>query len=383
MTSAARIGASLALLARVTLVLLAAAALPLLPPPGPAAAHGADAPTATDYLVQVTGVTPAVDGLRVRAVEGGARLELANHSGRTIEVLGYSGEPYLEIRPDGVYENVRSPSVYQNRTLAADTAVPDDADPTAAPQWRRVSDEPVIRWHDQRTYWAEGQPPPQVRADPDHRHRIRDWTVPLRDGVTPLEVRGTLDWIPPPDPVNWWTATLLGTVLLAGVLTAAAWRGPRTPRRISAALLAVGGLIGIGYAVARTVGVSPPDPVALSMAVFTGPIWTFATGLAALVAAGYASTRRPAAEPNAEFGLALTGICLAIFAGVANTEVFGRAIALVPGPTSWPRFALAALIALGGGVAVAALLRLRAAASDSAAAGGELAGGKRRVEPER
>ena len=50
----------------------------------------------------VTGFTPAVPGLRIRTVEAGARLELVNHSGREIEVLGYSGEPYLLVKPDGL-----------------------------------------------------------------------------------------------------------------------------------------------------------------------------------------------------------------------------------------------------------------------------------------
>ena len=43
----------------------------------------------------MTAVSPAAAGLRVRAVEAGARLELTNHTGTTVEVLGYQNEPYL------------------------------------------------------------------------------------------------------------------------------------------------------------------------------------------------------------------------------------------------------------------------------------------------
>ena len=123
---------------------VAGLAAALVPASG-ASAHGADAPDGTNYRTTVTTVTPAVAGLTVRAVEAGGRLELTNHSGRTIEVLGYSGEPYLEVRPDGVYENTRSPATYVNETLTADSPVPASADPTAAPEWRQVSGEPVAR----------------------------------------------------------------------------------------------------------------------------------------------------------------------------------------------------------------------------------------------
>jgi len=58
-----------------------------------------------------------------------------------VEVLGYAGEPYLDIRPDGTWQNVNSPAAYINETLAGDTAVPASADPTAA----RVL--PAL-WHD-------------------------------------------------------------------------------------------------------------------------------------------------------------------------------------------------------------------------------------------
>ncbi|ROO58351.1 hypothetical protein EDC02_0099 [Micromonospora sp. Llam0] len=360
----------------------------------PAAAHGADAPAATDYRVTVTGTVPAVDGLTVRVVEAGARLELTNHSGRPIEVLGYAGEPYLEIRPDGVYQNRRSPTAYQNETLAGDTPVPADADPTAPPLWRRIADRPVVRWHDQRTYWRDAAPPDAVRAAPDQVHRVRDWVVPLRDGVTPVELRGTLDWIPPPDPLRWWGGTLLGAVLMLVALLATARRGPRTAQLVSAGGLAVGAATAVGYAMARAVESGTGGPLGLLSVLLDGPVWALLTGLAALAAAGYAARRRP----GAELALALTGTCLAIFAGVANAAVFTRAIAPVPGPAWWPRIAVAAVLVSGAAVALGAVLRLRAepaagpdgvgrAGGDGPGGagpdGGELTRGEPRVEAER
>ncbi|WJK40275.1 hypothetical protein O7608_28340 [Solwaraspora sp. WMMA2056] len=365
-------------------VLAAAASAVLVGTAAPAAAHGADAPAATDYRIAVTGTVPALDAVTVRVVEAGARLELTNRGDRPVEVLGYDGEPYLEIRPDGVYQNRRSPTAYRNETLAGDTPVPADADPTAAPDWRRISTEPVVRWHDQRTYWLADGPPEAVRAAPDQPHRVRDWVVPLRVGVTPVELRGTLDWVPPPDPWRWWGGTLLGAVLMMSGLLAAARRGPRTAHRLSAVGLAVGGAIAVGYVVTRAVTAGAGSGFGGVLdALLAGPVWALVTGVAALVAAGYAVRRRP----GVELALALGGACLAIFAGAANAAVFARAIAPVPGPGWWPRVAVAVVVAVGAAVALGAVLRLRAEPSivgpDSASGGGELIGGEQRVEADR
>ena len=48
-------------------------------------------------------------------------------------------EPYLRIRPDGVWVNRRSPATFLNRTSTPDAAAPDDLDPSADPRWARVS----------------------------------------------------------------------------------------------------------------------------------------------------------------------------------------------------------------------------------------------------
>src|SRR5689334_13455539 len=124
---------------RVGAVLGAALTL-LLSVASPAAAHGADAPDATNYRTVITG-TPDLPGLEVITIEAGARLQLTNHSGKPVEVLGYNNEPYLEVRPDGVYENIHSPATYLNITIAH-VDPPAHADPTVAPEWRKVSDEP-------------------------------------------------------------------------------------------------------------------------------------------------------------------------------------------------------------------------------------------------
>ncbi|MEN3611565.1 hypothetical protein AAH979_18650 [Plantactinospora sp. ZYX-F-223] len=341
------------LLRRIGIALVAALA-GVLGSAAPAAAHAADTPDGTNYRTEVTGVSPALPGLRVRVVEGGARLELENRTGRTVEVLGYAGEPYLEIRPDGVYENTASPATYLNRTLAGDTALPAGADPTRAPSWRRVGTEPVVRWHDQRSRWLAEAPPPEVAAGPDRPHRVRDWVVPLRDGLRPVELRGTLDWLPPPDPLPWWSASLLGALAIGalGVLP----RNSRPGRRVTvglAVLAVVGGVAALGFALARGADAGLGG---MLLGLVTGQLWPTLTGAAALAAGVYALTRRP----TGDFALALAGTCLALFTGVTNAAVFLRSVVPVPWPAQWARVLVAVVIAVGGGLAVAGMLRLRA-----------------------
>jgi hypothetical protein len=324
----------------------------------PALAHGADAPDATAYRTTVSSIGPAVPGLTVRAVEAGARLELINRTGRTIEVLGYAAEPYLEVRAGGTYENVNSPAAYLNLNLAGDAAVPATASPDAPPHWRRVSDDTRVRWHDHRTHWMTAAPP--AIADPARAHRLRDWVVPLRDGVDPIEVRGTLDWVPPPTPATWWA----GTLVLAVLCVAA-----RRRRGLLAAVAALAGTITLGYVVARRLDAGVDGPADLLTGLVSGQPATLLVGLGALGAAGFAAARRPAAA----FPLALAGAAVAIFGGLGNVGVFSRAVAPVPGPGWWARAAVLAMLGLGVGLAAGAVLRLRGATApgDPARAGAD------------
>ncbi|MDG4820565.1 hypothetical protein O7635_01695 [Asanoa sp. WMMD1127] len=351
------------------------AVLAVLVSAAPAWAHGGDAPDGTDYRTAVTSVTPAAAGLRVRAVEAGARLELTNHTGTTVEVLGYSNEPYLEVRPDGVYENVHSPAVYLNATLAGVATLPATADPTLPPAWRKASSVPVVRWHDHRSHWMQSARPPSVAADPSRPQRIRDWVVPLRtDGVTMLEARGTLDWVPPPSPGVWWTWSVVGALAVAllglvgrlrELVASLTVRSGPAPRRsvgwvlpALASVSVVAGVAALVYAVGREVDAGNDSFGALVRGLFAGQIWPVLTGLAAIAAAVYALLRRPAAD----FALALAGVCVAIFAGAANTAAFGNGVVPVPWTGSLGRLLIAVVIAAGAGVAGAAALRMRATA---------------------
>ncbi|GAB1689668.1 hypothetical protein [Krasilnikovia sp. M28-CT-15] len=335
---------------RLGLILAVAGAL--VAPATPASAHGGDAPDATAYRVTVSGVTPPEKGLTVRAVEAGARLELVNHTGHPVEVLGYSGEPYLEVRPDGTYENLNAPTTYLNRTLAGDTPVPAGADPAATPRWARVSAEPSVRWHDRRTRWLGDGPPPAALADPAHTHRISDWSVPLRAGARTFAARGTLDWVPPPRTWLWW----LGAALLAVAVAAAGrWHG-----RAAGALAVLAGAVALGYAASRAFAGSPGTLPALLAAVL------------AVLAGAVALTRRSATRGRpgdgpatasrghpAAFPLALGGAALALFAGVAQAGVWRQAVVDAPGPAWCARAAVLMALGAGLGTAVTGVAGLR------------------------
>ncbi|HCT78937.1 MAG TPA: hypothetical protein DGG94_09100 [Micromonosporaceae bacterium] len=333
---------------------LATALTLLLATPSPALAHGADAPDATNYRTVITSA-PQLAGLEIRTIEAGARFQLTNHSGRNVEVLGYQGEPYLEIRPDGVYENYHSPATYLNITIAH-IDPPAHADPTVPPVWQKVSDQPMYRWHDQRTLWTDTAPPPAVAAAPDQPHHLRDWVVPMRVDATALQLTGTLDWVQPPAWWVWWLIAIGGALLLAllGLLPKS-----RSITVVLALLATSAGVLGLVYATAREVDAGNKTIWPILGQLFTTQLWTTVTALAAIAAGVYALTRR---KGEGDFALALGGAAVGLFAGMSNAAVFHRSIIPVPWDAPSGRIVIAAIIALGGGTALAAMLRLRGTA---------------------
>jgi len=164
-----------------------------------AAAHPRAQGYARGFESKILSVRPVVEGLTVTVVDGDDRLRVENGSGSELLVLGYEGEPYLRIGPDGVHRNERSPAAYLNRDRFANVAVPLTANATAPPLWRRVADRPAWQWHDHRIQWMASGPPQQVRDEPESTHTIFGWRVPGRIGGRGLIVTGRLEYAPPPD----------------------------------------------------------------------------------------------------------------------------------------------------------------------------------------
>lgn len=209
---------------------LGAAAAALIATASPASAHTIGGVAATNYRSAIVGLTPPTPGVVVRIRDLGRRLELENRTSGDVVVQGYQNEPYLRVGPAGVFENVRSPSLYQNKITTGATQLvqlPEIADPTAPPEWRRRGGGETVSWRDHRARW-EGSDPPSVRANPGVAQTVvAQWTINLQqissDGAQPtaILVTGRIDWVPGPAVWPWFlaTAVLFAAGIAAGVVS--------------------------------------------------------------------------------------------------------------------------------------------------------------------
>jgi hypothetical protein len=314
----------------------------------PASAHGVDSVPATSERARVLGVEPEVDGLQVRIVDAGRRVELRNDSGADVVVLGYDGEPYLRVGPGGAWRNRYSPATFWNARADTVGRLPDAFDAARAPEWDRLGDAPVVRWHDHRLHWQGAAP------DVDAPRRVlATWTVALRRGGHEIVVRGDILHEPPPAP-------LVPAALAVGVALAlvAAGRTRRWPAALAGSLGAVATL-GVVDAVGRWGASSRSAPTKLLESVYV-------LGGAALALWAVARLARRGADPFATTPLAL-------LAGVVTT--IALALAALPWlrasflPTTLPDALARVLVgvALGAGVAavVVAATRLRPPVRDA------------------
>lgn len=333
-------------------VVLVCAVMVVLVPAVPAQAHPAGIQAAVDYRTRITAITPAVAGVRVRYIADGSRLELRNDSGRTIEVVGYQGEPMLRVRPDGVWQNTRAPSLYVDKV---GVAVNPAADGHAPPQWQRISDVPLARWQDHRAWW-HGSPPPAVRADPSRVHRVLDWQVPLRDGVTTAQIIGTLDWVPPPDPGRWWVAVLLLAAAIGalGLIASATGTWAAAVRVGLAGFASAVAVATMGYPLLVVIDNAELRAGSIALAVLS-QVLPLAVGLALMAAGGLLVARREVGD----FGLATAAVCAALLVGAANAPVFSHSVAPITADGWWARLAVAITLGGGAGLAGAGVLRMR------------------------
>ncbi|MGY0235197.1 Dyp-type peroxidase [Longispora urticae] len=197
---------------RLALLLAVLAALVVLPA-SPASAHTVGGVGATNFHTTLSALSPAAPGVRLAVIENGSRLELRNTSSSEVTVRGYADEPYLRVGPEGVYENRQSPAAYLNQSRYAQVSVPVGVSPKNPPDWRKVSDEPVYRWHDHRIHWMLNTMPPAVADAPTREHRVTAWSITLVQDGRPLTATGTLDWRPGPQPWAWFA--VIGLAVLA------------------------------------------------------------------------------------------------------------------------------------------------------------------------
>ncbi|MEU4155036.1 hypothetical protein [Actinoplanes sp. NPDC026670] len=307
--------------ARTLSVLVAVAGL-LVITGGPAAAH-AGGLTATDARGRVVSVTPAVPGLKITAIEAGARLRLRN--GTSVPVT---------IKPGG---GTATPSV-----------IPPGAE---------------LTWIDER-------------ATPDGRTvaagETVPWTIPLELAGTEVIVTGALVGEQRPLAPLWW---------LAAALTAAAIILAARRTRRADLLLATSGTVAAAASIAHVIGSTlavesaPPVGTFLSAAGINLLAWPLIIGGAVTAFRG-----RAAGILAVCAGAALTAVFV-----LPDVTSFHRPVLPFEGPAALERLLVVLALGLGAGVAVAGAGVLRdlaqkaavvptAAAGPGAAAGPSTAG---------
>ena len=311
----------------------------------PAGAHGVAGIQPSNFATRVLAVVPAAPGIHVQADDLGNKLQLDNHTGRDVVVLGYDDEPYLRVGPAGVFENVRSPAVYLNRTRTGNVPVPASADPHAPPQWHQTGVGTTVRWHDHRAHWLAATNPPQVQRDPGSRHLVQRWTVTLVADRTRIQVHGDVVWVPGPSP--WiWLAVALGFALAVVVL--AATRLGRAAVAASLAVLIVGETAHVFGSWAATT-VAGSTKLAAS---------AYALGGIAVAALAFVWVVRRGVHPAAPL-LLLAGLFLALAGGLADVTALYRSQLPTTLPATLARLEIAATIGLGAGIAIVGGWRLR------------------------
>ena len=192
--------------------------------PVPAYAGGFDT-----YTTTVTGITPSLPGVVVRATTNGESITVTNPTSTPLVVEGYQHDQYLKVSTDGVWENTLSPAVYLNKE-ATIGAVPADANAGRAPVWKKLNGTDHAQWHDHRIHWMGSTRPPSVAADPKHEHLINDWRIPVRYGSTAATIDGTLVYHPGSRLGTYLTYGAIGLAVVAIVgLQVVILRRRRTP----------------------------------------------------------------------------------------------------------------------------------------------------------
>jgi hypothetical protein len=170
-----------------------------------------------NYRSSITSITPSVPGLSLQVLEFADRLQLINHTGKTVTIYGYSGEPYARVLGNGTVEqNVHSPAVYLNTNFYANVTVPASASATDPPDWQVVDKTGQFEWHDHRIHWMSPVTPPEVK-NKSKLTKIFDWTVPISVGPQKSAVNGVLYWTPDNSKAPVGAIVALAVILIAAV----------------------------------------------------------------------------------------------------------------------------------------------------------------------
>ncbi len=309
------------------------AALWLVTAPGPASA---DPPGPTDYLSEVVEIDPEVPGIIVEIIGGDSFVLLTVASGVAVDVVGYSGEPYLRFLPDGtVEENRLAPSKYLNEDRYAAGDIPDEADADAVPQWEVVAGDGSYAWHDHRTHWMNELAPPG-RGPGD---QVAEGVVPLFVNGVEVDVTVASVWQDPP------SALPVGLGLTVGLLLAYAM----LRRRDKLSAVVISGLAVVAAVVGGAAYLSVP-----SETVPPWSLWVFPLTSAALAGWVLIARNRPGLVNRQERTLLLIAALELVGWGVAHWSWLWPAILPTALPFWIDRFvgAMTLIGAMGATVAV-------------------------------
>lgn len=294
--------------------------------PGRALGHGG-AGAASDLYTAPERISPPVAGAEMRSYGGDDKIELRlAEPERTVTVLGYLGEPYLRVGPEGAFENRASPSI----DVAEGADVGDlPARAFEAPSWRRISAAPVAVWHDQRA----SEPPASGRV-------AREWRIPVLVDGKPGAITGSIRRGNAPSTVPL-VVLGLGLALAAGLLAGRARHSVARATTVAATALATGAAVTIAVDEALA---APRDGLASGSASGLSPIVT--AGLWIGVASGglalvVATRRRRQLQAVTMLGVALLVAATAVLARLGHFVS-----PFLPGslPEDWTRVLLASAL---------------------------------------
>lgn len=331
--------------------LVVALAIPLLAVPTllaqPASAHTLTGVQPTNYRSELVSILPALPGVTVQVLDLGRRIRLTNRGRVDVVVMGYQGEPYLRVGPDGVFENVHSPAVYVNRPsppyATTSTTLPRAADASAKPQWHRISRNTAATWRDRRTRW-EGPSPDSVRNAPHTRQVVSPWLISVTRGNEQGAITGRILWVPPPSAVPWLALAIVVGLLTIALVFTRVWA---TGLTVALVVLVVNDIVHtISSAAATHDGVG-----AVLFRVFVSGFY----GTIAWVVGALALQPLAARRDLGALLAGITGFFLALLGGATDASALGRSQLsfLLPAPVA--RFEVALSLGLGTGLVLAAL----------------------------
>jgi hypothetical protein len=314
----------------------------------PADAHTISGPRPTNYRARIVSVTPPAPGVHLRIVDLGARAELSNDTNSDVIVLGADGEQYLRIGPDGAFENLHSASTYVNRSLKGGvipTGV--DTNPKLAPDWHKISDGHVARWHDHAAHWMQPTPPAIVQASPGRFHRINvGHVVFLHDGVK-SDAAVALEWVPGPSRAPWFVAVGIFAAIGFALAVRRSWS--------KALAVAIAILVGSDIVHAIAYEMSRAGSLATKTGQFFGGAFVSIAIWIVAVPTVIGLWRR---RTDALYGAIFVGLLIALVGGATDLSALWKSQLPTVGPYALTRLEVALSLGLGAGIAIGALVRI-------------------------